>query len=110
MFFAERIEDGLGISLVSTERERLHGTAQRLRFVNGSERRERSVQGRNAAPVEAPAMAARALAGQGSPGPLWIVCPVDQSAKAHQACTNSGVAASRDSIEIGMDMIGSAFA
>ena len=69
MFFAERIEDGLGVNLVSTKRERLHGTVQRLRFANGSERRERSVQGRNAAPVEASDKAARTLSRQGDPGP-----------------------------------------
>ena len=109
MFSAVRIEDGLGVDLVRAERERLHGPAEGLRLANRGERSERCVQRWNAAPVEASAMAARALSGQGSPGPLRIVCSVDQSPEVHRACGDSGVAAGRNPVEICMDMIGAAF-
>ena len=108
--FIQRIDDRLDIDLIGTEGERLHWPAQGLRFAYGRHRRERSIERRDAAPVETPTMTARALPGQGGPGPLRIVCPVNQAAEPHHQSTDSGVAAGHDAFEIGVHVVGPAFA
>ena len=108
--FVQRIEDGLRIALVRAKGERLHRPAERLRFTYGRQRSEGGVERGKPAPVEAPAVTTRALARQGRPGPLRIVCPVDQPPEPHQERARSRMAARHNPVEIGVHMIGPAFA
>lgn len=106
----QRIEDGLDIDLTGAERERLHRPARRLRFAQCAERIERGVERSHTAPVETPAAAARALAGQGLPGPLRTMRTLDQPPKPHQEGADSRITARHDAIKIGMHVIGPALA
>ena len=108
--FVQGIEDGLRIDLVRAKGERLHRSAERLRFTYGDQRGQGSVERRKPAPIEAPAVTARSLARQGRPGPLRVVCPVDQPPEPHQERARSRIAARHHPVETGMHVIGPAFA
>ena len=108
--FVQGIEDGLRIDLVRAKGERLHRPAERLRFTYGGQRGQGSAERRKPAPVEAPAVTARSLARQGRPGPLRVVCPVDQPPEPHQERARSRMAARHHPVEPGMHVIGPAFA
>ena len=96
--FVQRIEDGFGVDLVGAKSKRLHRPAQRLGFPYGGRLGERSIERRDAVPVEAPAVTVRALAGQGHPRPLRIVRTVDNPAESHRRNPRSGVAPCRNPV------------
>ena len=108
--FVQGIEDRLRIDLTGAKGERLHRPAERLRFSYGGQRGQGGIQRRKTTPVEAPTVTTRALARQGCPGPLRIVCPVDQSPEPHQESARSRIAARHDPVEVGMHVIGLAVA
>ena len=110
LIFIQRIDNRLDIDLIGAQGERLHRPAQWLRLAYGGQWREGGIERRDAAPVETPAMTASPLAGQRRPGPLRIVRPVSQAPESHQESANSGIAAGHDAVEIGVYVVGPAFA
>ena len=110
LLVVQSIEDRLRIDLIRAKGEWLHRPAERLRFSYGRQRSEGGIERGEPPPVETPAVTTRALARQRRPGPLRIVCPIDQPPEPHQGRVRSRMATRHDPVEIGVHMSGPAVA